>query len=541
MEDAQQQNKQQQNSSRRRRGLLGSSLITGSMTMMSRVLGLVRDIVFAQTIGAGGSADSFFLAFKIPNFLRRLFAEGAFAQAFVPVLNQCHEKGGLAAVKELVNRVAASLGSVLLVLTSLVVVFAPQLGSLLAYGFEFRGAGDKAALTGELLRITFPYLFFISMAGMLGGILNSFDRFAVPAFTPVLLNVCLIAAAFIGVGYFDEPVMALAWGVFVAGAVQMLFQAPFLAKMHLLPHPKWDWRHPGVKQILLLMAPAIFGVSISQINLLLDQVLAAFMQDGAVGWLYYSDRLYELPLGVFGVAIATVILPSLSRQHIAGGGDQFDATLGWAMRSVLYIAVPAMVALFMLAEPLITTLFKSEKFDAGDIDMAVLSLRAYALGLIAFMLTKVLATGYFSRQDMKTPVRIGIIAMVTNMAFNLALAIPLEFYVGEGGKGHVGLALATSLSTMINAALLYRGLRREGVYKPQPGRGRFAITLVTATLAMAVALWCFNSQLTGWADWLWWQRGFWVLVVCGGGFAVYALSLFACGVRLRDLTAQITK
>ncbi|MDM3871268.1 murein biosynthesis integral membrane protein MurJ [Porticoccus sp. W117] len=526
---------EQQEKPTKRRGLLGSSLITGSMTMMSRVLGLVRDIVFAQTIGAGGSADSFFLAFKIPNFLRRLFAEGAFAQAFVPVLNEYHEKGGIAAVKELVNRVAASLGSVVLVLTLLVVVFAPQLGSLLAYGFEYRGDGEKAELVGELLRITFPYLFFISMAGMLGGILNSFDRFAVPAFAPVLLNICMIAAAFIGVSYFEEPVMALAWGVFVAGALQMLFQMPFLAKLHLLPTPKWDWNHPGVKKILLLMAPAIFGVSISQINLLLDQVLAAFMQDGAVGWLYYSDRLYELPLGVFGVAIATVILPSLSRQHTAGSGAQFDATLGWAMRSVLYIAVPAMVALFMLAEPLITTLFKSDKFDVADIDMAVLSLRAYALGLVAFMLTKVLATGYFSRQDMKTPVRIGIIAMVTNMVFNLALAIPLEYYYQIG---HVGLALATTLSAILNAGLLYRGLRKEGVYQPQPGRARFVFTLILATAAMAATLYGFNQWFTQWQEWLWWQRGYRILIVCGAGFAVYAGALFAAGVRLRDLKAR---
>ncbi|MGS2723760.1 murein biosynthesis integral membrane protein MurJ [Porticoccus sp. GXU_MW_L64] len=529
---------QKQQITTRRRSLLGSSLITGSMTMMSRVLGLVRDIVFAQTIGAGGSADSFFLAFKIPNFLRRLFAEGAFAQAFVPVLNEYHEKGGVAAVKELVNRVAASLGSVVLVLTILVVVFAPQLGSLLAYGFTYSGDGDKAELVGELLRITFPYLFFISMAGMLGGILNSYDRFAVPAFAPVLLNVCMIAAAFIGVAYFDVPELALAWGVFVAGALQMLFQMPFLMRLHLLPTPQWDWRHPGVKKILLLMAPAIFGVSISQINLLLDQVLAAFMQDGAVGWLYYSDRLYELPLGVFGVAIATVILPSLSRQHTAGSGEKFDATLGWAMRSVLYIAVPAMVALFMLAEPLITTLFKSDKFDARDIAMAVLSLRAYALGLVAFMLTKVLATGYFSRQDMKTPVRIGIIAMVTNMVFNLALAIPLEFYWGEGGKGHVGLALATTLSAILNAGLLYRGLRKQGVYKPHPGRGRFAVTLLLATAVMALTLYGFNQWFTGWQDWLWWQRAYHVLIVCGAGLAVYLGALFAGGVRLKQLKVQ---
>lgn len=529
------QQKEQSKEPTKRRGLLGSSLITGSMTMISRVLGLVRDVVFAHTIGAGGSADAFFLAFKIPNFLRRLFAEGAFAQAFVPVLNEYHEKGGISAVKSLIDRVSASLGSVLLVVTALVVLFAPQLASLLAYGFEFRGSPEKAELTGQMLQITFPYLFFISMTGMLGGILNSYDRFAIPAFTPVLLNICLIAAAIAGVNYFNEPVMALAWGVFVAGAVQMLFQIPFLMKMHLLPRPRWDWRHPGVKKILLLMAPAIFGVSVSQVNLLLDQVLAAFMRDGAVGWLYYSDRLYELPLGVFGVAIATVILPSLSRQHTAGGGAQFEATLGWAIRSVLYIAVPAMVALSMLAEPLMITLFQSSKFDGEEIQLAAMSLRAYSVGLIAFMLIKVLAPGYFARQDMKTPVRIAIIAMVVNMVFNVALAVPLEFYLGDGGKGHVGLALATSLSAILNAGLLYRGLRKAGVYTPQPGRGRFAITLIAANLMMAAALFGFNQWFTDWASWQWWERGCRILIICGGGFAVYAAALMIGGVRLRHL------
>ena len=513
---------------------MGSSLITGAMTMVSRVLGLVRDVVFAQVIGVGGAADAFLFAFKIPNFLRRLFAEGAFAQAFVPVLNEYYEKGGVAAVRQLTDRVAASLGSVLLVVSLIVVLLAPQLTSLLAYGFEFRGDTDKLALTSDMLRITFPYIFFISMAGMLGGILNSFDRFAIPAFTPVLLNICLIGAAFLGVHYFDEPTMALAWGVFVAGAVQMLFQMPFLARMHLLPRPRWDWHHPGVKKILLLMAPAIFGVSVGQINLLLDVVLAAFMQDGAIGWLYYSDRLYELPLGVFGVALATVILPSLSRQHSAGHGEKFDATLGWAIRSVLLIAVPAMVALIMLAEPLLTTLFQSDKFDARDIEMSALSLRAYAVGLVAFMLVKVLATGFFSRQDMKTPVKIAIVAMVVNMVFNLALAIPLEYY---HQIGHTGLALATSLSATLNAAMLYRSLRRQGVYRPQTGRQGFVITLLFANLAMAAALYGFNQLFVDWADWLWWQRGYRILIVCAGGFAVYAGALLMGGIRLRHLRA----
>ena len=521
---------QQQKETGKRRGLLGSSLITGSMTMISRVLGLVRDIVFAHTIGAGGAADAFLFAFKIPNFLRRLFAEGAFAQAFVPVLNEYHEKGGVAAVKELVDRVAASLGSMLVLLTVVVVVAAPQIMSLIAYGF--RDDPAKLALTSELFQITFPYLFFISMTGMLGGILNSFDRFAVPAFTPVLLNICLIGAAVVAMPYFDVPEMALAWGVFAAGAVQMLFQMPFLMKMHLMPRPRWDWHHPGVRKILLLMAPAILGVSVGQINLLLDTVIAAFLVDGAISWLYYSDRLYELPLGVFGVAVATVILPSLSRQHTARSSEQFAATMDWALRCILLIAVPAMVALFMLAEPLLATLFASDKFDENAVQMGVLSLRAYSVGLIAFMSIKVLAPGYFARQDMKTPVKIAIVAMVVNMVLNLALALPLEAY---RQIGHMGLALATSLSAILNAWLLYRGLRKKGVYKPLPGWGRFAMTIVGANLAMAAALFGFNSWFTEWLDWSWWQRGWRILVVCGGGFVVYTAMLFAGGIRLQDL------
>lgn len=530
----QEQSEQQEQSTkavRKSHGLLGSSLVTSSMTMISRVLGLLRDVVFARVIGADGFADAFFVAFKIPNFLRRLFAEGAFAQAFVPVLNEYREKGGIAAVRELIDRVAASLGGVLILLTVLVVVGSPLFTSIFAYGF--RADPDKFQITSDMLKITFPYLFFISMTGLAGGILNSFDRFAVPAFTPVLLNVCLIGAALVAMPWFEQPVMALAWGVFAAGAVQMLFQVPFLMRERLMPRPRWDWRHPGVKKILLLMTPAMFGVSVSQINLLLDTLIATFLPTGSVSWLYYSDRLSELPLGVFGVAIATVILPSLSRQHASDSAEKFARTLDWALRFILLIAVPAAVALVILAEPvLITLFFYGEVMSLNDMDMATLSLRAYALGLIAFMLIKVLAPGYFARQDMKTPVRIGIIAMVVNMMLNIALVVPLHHY---WQIGHVGLALATSLSAFLNAGLLFKGLRKSNTYQPQAGWLRFAFVLVVANGAMAVALYGLSHWLTGWVEWLWWQRAGWITAICGVGFAVYVVALYLGGIRLRDI------
>jgi putative peptidoglycan lipid II flippase len=515
-------------------GLLSSGLVVSSMTMLSRVLGLIRDIVFARFIGAEGSADAFYVAFKIPNFLRRLFAEGAFAQAFVPVLGEYRENGGKAAAKELIDRVSAVLGSVVLLLTILVVVASPVFTSLFAYGF--RSDPEKFALTSDMLRITFPYLFFITMTGMAGGVLNSFGRFVVPAFTPVLLNVCLIGAAVVGMPYFEQPVLALAWGVFAAGAVQMLFQVPFMMRLRLMPRPRWDLGHPGVKKVLLLMGPAIFGVSVSQINLLLDTWIATWLPTGSVSWLYYSDRLAELPLGVFGVAIATVILPNLSRQHISKSPEKFNQTLDWALRFILIIAIPSAVALCILAEPILMTLFYyGDVMTLRDMDMATLSLRAYALGLTAFMLIKVLAPGFYARQDMKTPVRIGVIAMVANMVMNIAFVLPLHSYLLIG---HVGLALATAASAFLNAILLFKGLRKQGIYQPQAGWLKFFTTLLVANIVMAVTLFGFSEWLTGWVQWTWLQRSGWIALICGAGFTVYLLCLLLGGIRLKDLRGQ---
>ena len=461
-------------------GLLRSSALVGSMTLLSRVLGLLRDVVIAAFVGASANADAFFVAFKIPNFLRRLFAEGAFSQAFVPVLADYKEQGSAAAVKALVDRVAGVLGGTLLLITSLAILAAPLVTALFAPGFISQP--DKFELTAEMIRITFPYLLLISMTGFCGAILNSYGRFAVPAFTPVFLNLSLIFAAGVAAPWFDEPVFALAWGVFFAGIIQLLFQLPSLYRLDLVPRPRWDVRHEGVRRILKLMVPALFGVSVSQINLLLDTVLASFLPTGSVSWLYYSDRLSELPLGVFGIAIATVILPNLSAHRAAAREGKFSMTLDWAMRSVLLIGVPAAVALILLAEPILTTLFQYGALTPGDVGMAALSLRAYGLGLVAFMLVKVLAPGYYARQDTATPVKIGIIAMVANMVLNLLLVVPLMI---SWNVGPLGLALATSIAAYLNAGLLLRGLLRAGVYRLQPGWGHYAMRLLLATGFMA--------------------------------------------------------
>lgn len=500
--------------------------------MMSRILGLIRDMVFARVIGADALADAFFVAFKIPNFFRRLFAEGAFSQAFVPVLAEYREKGSPAAVKALLDSVAGVLGSALIALTLVVVLASPLVTGLFAFGF-WLDYPDKFAAASDMLRITFPYLLLISLTGLAGAILNSYDRFAVPAFTPVLLNITLIAAALVAAPWFATPVYALAWGVLAAGVVQLLFQLPFLARIHMVPYPRMDWRDSGVRRILRLMAPAIFGVSVSQINLLLDTVVASFLPTGSISWLYYSDRLSELPLGVFGVAIATVILPSMSRQHAAQTPEVFNRTLDWALRMILLVAVPAAVALVILAKPILLSLFYyGEVMTVRDMTMASLSLRAYACGLVAFMLIKVLAPGYFARQDMKTPVKIGVIALVSNMVLNLLFAVPMHFY---WGVGHVGLALATSISAILNAGLLYKGLRRLKVYRPEPGWGRFFIMLIMASGAMAMLLAGFVYFLQDWLLWAWWQRAGWLALICGSGALVYAVCLLLAGFRLSHL------
>lgn len=510
-----------------RRGLMRSGLVVSAMTMLSRVMGLARDVVVATLLGAGDGADAFFVAFKIPNFLRRLFAEGAFNQAFVPVLSEYSTQRSREEIRALLNATAGSLTAVLALMTAVAMLCAPWLIWVFAPGFG--SDPEKLALTADMLRLTFPYLLLISLTAFSGSVLNTWNRFAVPAFTPVLLNLSLIGAALFLMPLMEEPAMALAWGVLIAGAAQLVFQVPFLLRLGLMPTPWPNFAHEGVRRILKLMGPALFGVSVSQINLLLDTVLASLLAAGSVSWLYYSDRLVELPLGVFGVAIGTVILPALSKRHADQSKEHFAAMLDWAIRIVLLLGLPAALALAVLAEPLLITLFHYGAMTDNDIQMAAMSLRAYAFGLVAFMLIKVLAPGFFARQDTKTPVKVGIIAMVANMVFNLLLIWPLA---------HAGLALATALSAFLNAGLLGYLLYKQQVLVFQPGWKRYAVQLIGGSGLMCAALYFVAPDWQAWLTFGLWQRISWVtgLVILGG--SLYFAWLAALGLRVRHFKMQ---
>jgi putative peptidoglycan lipid II flippase len=502
--------------------ILSSLAKVGSNTFLSRVLGFVRDLVVARIFGADAGTDAFFVAFKIPNFMRRLFAEGAFSMAFVPVLNEYKEKRGIDALRSYVDAVAGTLGAALLLVTLIGVLGAPWLILLFAPGFL--NEPEQWTLASDMLRLTFPYILFISLTAFAGGILNTYERFGIPAFTPVLLNIVLILCAVYLAPMMERPILALAWGVFIAGLAQLAFQIPFLAQLGLLPRPRLALRDPGVRKTAKLMVPALLGVSVGQINLLLDTLLASFLVTGSISWLYYSDRLMEFPLGILAVALATVILPHLSRRHVADDPTAFSHTIDWALRWVLLLGVPCAVGLLLLAGPLIATLFHSGEFGAGDVEMARLSLMAYAVGLVAFMAIKVLAPGYYARQDMKTPVRIAIIALATNMVLSLVLMFPF---------GHAGLATATSIAAIANAGLLLHGLMKEQVFRPQPTWGPLLLRALIANLAMAIVLGLGVGATADWIAMPTWERiqqlGLWILI----GGAVYLASALALGIRPR--------
>ena len=512
--------------------LLKSTAIVGAMTLVSRVLGLVRDMVLARLFGADAAMDAFFVAFKIPNFLRRLFAEGAFSQAFVPIISEYREQQPAATVQALVNRVAGTLLGILSVLTVLGVLGSPVLVMIFAPGFLHRDPA-QFELAAQLLSITFPYLLFVSLVAFIAGILNTYGRFAAASFVPVWLNVVLIVAALLVSPRLEQPVFALAVGVFVAGVLQVLFLLPSLKRIGILPRPRWGMRDEGVRRIMKLMLPGIFGSSVAQINLLLDTLIASFLVAGSVSWLYYSDRLVEFPLGVFAIALSTVILPSLSRSHANGSSEEFSRTLDWALRVVLLIGVPATIGLMLLARPMLATLFYYGDFGATDVAMSGLSLMAFAFGLPGFMLIKVLAPAYYSRKDVRTPVRIAVIAMFTNMLLNIALVVPMVM-LGIPGP-HAGLALATSLAAWLNAGLLYRTLGKQQVFTPQAGWPRLLLQLALAgTVLIVLLLWGVPS-IDAWLQWhageRVWRLLFWVLA----GAAAYLLALRVAGVRLAGL------
>ena len=534
---------------RPRVSLFRSGSTVAAMTLASRVLGFVRDQVLAVTFGASGTMDVFLVAFKIPNFLRRLFGEGAFAQAFVPVFTEYRETRSPAALRELAAHVSGTFALVLLIVSTLGVACAPLITWLFAPGFA--DEPERYELAVRMLRITFPYLFFVSLVAYAGGILNAFGRFALPSFAPVLLNVSMIGAALVLSPRMETPIVALAWGVFAAGVLQLALQVPFLARLGLLPRPRLGWHHPGVRRVMRLMVPALFGSSIAQINLLLDTIIASFLVAGSLSWLYYSDRLLEFPLGLLGVTLGTIILPRLSREHsrrgreegrkgegedgsvTAGGDEGFRRTLDWALRLVVVTGLPAALALALLGGPMIATLFGYGEFTASDTRMVSISLVAYAAGLPAFLLVKVFAPAFYARQDTKTPVRIGIVALVANMVFNLAIVLPMLAL--DVPAPHAGLAAASSLSGWLQAGLLYRRLAADGIYRAGPEVRRAALRSLPALAAFALV-----TALGAGSDWHALEpvaRVGRLVAILGAAGAAYAAALFLAGLRPRELAS----
>ena len=506
--------------------LLKSTGVVSSMTLVSRVLGFVREILFAAQIGMGAAMDVFFVAFRIPNLFRRMFAEGAFTQAFVPVFTETRAQRTPEELKRLVDVVSGTLAGVLAIITALAMLGAPAVMFLFAPGFA--DDAQKFAQGIELLRWTFPYLFFISLTALAAGILNAHGKFAGAAFNPVWLNVCLIAAA-----WWYGTAEALAIGVFVAGIVQLLFLLPSVAKLGLLPRPRWGWSDPQVRKIITLMVPIMIGSSASQFSLILDTIIASFLPgDGSVSWLWYSDRLMEFALGTFSVAIATVMLPSLARRHAGADAGGFSATVDWGTRLTLLIGLPATLGLALLAGPLVSTVYQHGAVTEHDVHMTAWALVAYALGFLGFSLVKVLVTGFYARQETRIPLRYAVISFLLGMACSASftgIALWQQF-----AAPHAAIALATAAGAWINAALLYRRLRRDAVYQPADGWGRFGLQLLAANALMAALLLFMAGDLQGWMTAPPQWRAMRLAVIVGAAVAVYFGSLWALGVRVRD-------
>lgn len=511
--------------------LLKSTAIVSAMTLPSRILGFVRDMVVAVTFGASGATDAFLVAFRIPNLLRRMFAEGAFAQAFVPVFTEYRETRSREALKDLADYVSGALLLVLTLITVIGVIAAPWIITLFAPGFS--DEPDKQQLAAEMLRLTFPYLLFISMTALAGGILNSFGHFAVPALTPVFLNLVLIAAALWLAPMMAEPITALAWGVFIAGAVQLAFQIPALWKIGLVPKPSFRRGHEGVKRVTKLMLPALLGSSVAQINMLFNTLLASFLMTGSIAWLYFSDRFVELPLALFGIALGTVILPRLSAEHANQSGQAFSDTLDWALKLGLMVALPAMLGLMLLSGPILATLLQYNSFTAYDTKMASISLSVFALGLPGFALVKILAPGFFARQDTVTPVKIAVISILANILLYLLVFLP--WFLFDGPAPHAALAFCTAMASVVNASLLYRKLRKDKVYIPRPGWSPLLVKIIIALVAMGVAIYVVRPPLEQWQDWSVIQRSLRLGGLILIGVVTYPLSLWLLGIRPAQL------
>lgn len=526
------------------RGLLSFS----GMTMISRVLGLARDIAITTVFGASAATDAFMIAFRVPNFMRRLFAEGSFSTAFVPVFTEVKETRPHAELKTLMSRVSGTLAGVLMLVTALGLIFTPQVALLFNLGVSAHDTG-KYQLTIDLLRITFPFILFVSLTALAGGALNSFHRFGIPALTPVILNLCMIAGALWLAPRLDVPIMALGWAVLLAGVLQLLFQLPSLAQLDLLVMPRWGWSYPVVRKVMRLMVPTLFGASVAQINLLFDTAVAGLLYVGSQTWLSLADRFLELPLGLFGVALGTVILPSLSRHHVNGDREGFSRAFDWGLRTTLLIVLPAAIGLMLLSQALVATAFQYGAFDAFDTRMTAMSVLGLSFGLPAFALLKIVLPAFYARQDTKTPVRAGVASLLANMAFSAlviallyALWVPPEirakgvwFALSNTPGLHLALGIASAVASYLNLGLLWHWLRKTGVYQREPGWGRYLLRLAIACAAMAVAVAAGLHWLPDFTVVPRRERIVGLVALVGGGGMVYAAALLALGFRPRDL------
>ncbi len=507
--------------------LLKALATISSLTLVSRVLAFARDVLIARIFGAGMATDAFFVAFKLPNLLRRLFAEGAFSQAFVPIFGEFKSRRSQDDTKLLVDHVVTLMAIILFIVTLIGVIAAPILVYISAPGFVQEP--EKFTLTVQLLRITAPYIFFISLVAVAAGILNSYNKFWVPAAAPILLNICFICGALWLAPYCDPPIMALAWAVFVAGVVQLAFQVPFLKKIGMLPRWRLDLKDPGVWRIIKLMGPAVFGVSIAQISLIINTIFASFLAVGSVSWLYYADRLMEFPSGMLGVALGTILLPSLSKHYADNSPDEYSRLLDWGLRLTFMFTLPAALALGMIAVPLLSTFFQHGEFAIRDVLMTREALLGYSIGLVGIILVKILAPGFYARQDIKTPVKIAVLTLIVTQAMN-ALFI--------GWLQHAGLALSIGLAACFNSAILYHFLRKRGIYRPEPGWAAYFAKLFIALFALGVTLWFGMGSEQHWLNTHGWSRIIhlaWLVLL---GVVVYFTVLWMLGFRLKDFSKR---
>jgi len=507
--------------------LLKSLATISGLTLVSRILAFARDVLIARVFGAGMATDAFFVAFKLPNLLRRMFAEGAFSQAFVPIFGEYKSRRGHEETKLLVDHVTSMLALILFVITLLGIIAAPLLVYISAPGFV--KDAEKFELTVQLLRYTSPYIFFISLVAVAAAILNTYNKFWVPAFAPILLNICFIGGALWLAPYCNPPIMALAWAVFIAGIVQLAFQLPFLKQIDMLPTIRFSWKDEGMWRVIKQMGPAMFGVSIAQISLIINTIFASFLVAGSVSWIYYADRLMEFPSGMLGAALGTILLPSLSRCHASNDTAEYSKLLDWGLRLTFMLALPSALALGMMSVPLLSTFFQRGEFLAHDVLMTSQALVGYSVGLVGLILVKILAPGFYARQNIRTPVKIGIVTLLATQAMN-ALFI--------GWIAHAGLTLSVSLGACLNSGILFYFLRKQSIYQPEPGWAKFFAKIALAMLALGLLLWFGMGSTDSWLTSSLWSRASRLTALVAGGVIVYFAVLAALGFRPRDFSRR---